>query len=134
MTGNFLSLGMGSALLMFAVGMAFRYQEEIYRKKEGAKIWLLTVAMGVAMLFSGGGSVFFLTLQGVLGLVMAGCCLLQLHREKVLRLRRRKLRRKPAYSERKEILRPAVCGKRKWKIPSCEEQPGMPAGSKSRAA
>ena len=89
MMGNFLSLGMGSAMLAFAVVMSFRYQEEICRKREGAKIWFLTLAMGAAMLFSGGGSALFLTLQGTLGVVVAGCCLIELHREKVLRERRR---------------------------------------------
>ena len=89
--GNFLSLGMGSAMLAFAVVMSFRYQEEICRKREGAKIWGLTLAMGAAMLFSGGGSALFLTLQGV---VVAGCCLIELHREKVLRERRRRKSRR----------------------------------------
>lgn len=94
MMGNFLSLGMGSAMLAFAVGMSFRYQEEICRKREGAKIWFLTLAMGAAMLFSGGGSALFLTLQGTLGVVVAGCCLIELHREKVLRERRRRKSRR----------------------------------------
>ena len=86
--GNFLSLGMGSAMLAFAVVMSFRYQEEICRKREGAKIWFLTLAMG------GGGSALFLTLQGTLGVVVAGCCLIELHREKVLRERRRRKSRR----------------------------------------
>lgn len=129
MTGNFLSLGMGSAMLAFAVGMSFRYQEEICRKREGAKIWLLTMAMGAAMLFSGGGSALFLTLQGLLGIVVAGCCLVELHREKVLRRRRRHHR---AAAEKK--LRPAVCWEGAVELTRRAEEGRGVSGAGDRAA
>ncbi len=129
MTGNFLSLGMGSAMLAFAVGMSFRYQEEICRKREGAKIWLLTMAMGAAMLFSGGGSALFLTLQGLLGIVVAGCCLVELHREKVLR---RRCRHRRAAAEKK--LQPAVCREGAVELTRRAEEGRSVSGAGDRAA
>ena len=96
---------MGAAMLIFGTALCFRYQEEIASGKEGSRIWVLTLLMGAAMAFSGGETALFLVFQGLLGAVMAFCCLVQLHRERVLRLRRAARRggRKPLAFPKREL-------------------------------
>lgn len=103
-----ISLWMGAGMLLYVLACGLRYGKEITAWKDGGRIWGLCGAMGFAMTVSGGGNSFFLSLQGILGAAAALCCLVQLHREKLFRQRRRERFRKEARMSREKMERAMV--------------------------
>ena len=93
------SILMGGAVLVYTAACGLRYRQEIAARKDGGKIWGLCGIMGLAMTLAGEGNGLFLSLQALLGLVTALCCLLQLHRERLVR-RRIRARRKSSVAEK----------------------------------
>ena len=63
-----------------------------YRPKslDGRLLCLIAAVMGAMSLMAGGGNTFFQGFNLVMLAVVEGCCLVQLHREKVRRERRKK--------------------------------------------